>query len=64
MCVWSGVKRAVYLKSMVELHKERTDWHESMATARQMFEEAGVAVDLIDGELGVSIRFNGVETKV
>ncbi len=64
MCIWSGIKRAVYLRSMVERLAERPDWAESLATARRMFDEAGVDVYLVPGELGASVLFNGAETAV
>lgn len=59
MCIWAGIERAVFLRSMVERLSARPDWAESLKTAYQMFEEARVTVDLVDEDLGVTVKFNG-----
>jgi dCMP deaminase len=46
------------------LHETSPNWKDSIAVAIQMFKEAGVKFSYVSGEIGETIRFNGVLSKV
>lgn len=53
----SGVRRVVGLRACFDaggIH-----WRESIAAAFTMFDEAGIQTDVLDADVGVTLRFNG-----
>lgn len=57
--ILAGIARVV--RHRISQHATRPDWAASIATADEMFREAGVEVVEYDGPLGVRFRFNGEE---
>lgn len=55
--ILAGIKRVVGHK--IPQHDTRPDWAASIATAAQMFKEAGVETAYLTEKLGVTFRFCG-----
>lgn len=60
--VYAGITKCI--RHNIPQHALRPDWAASIATADQMFREAGIEVVEFTGTLGVKFRFNGEEITV
>lgn len=63
----SGISRVVGHKPIVDgvsLHDTHSNWSESIAIAKDLFDKAGVEFVELEGKLGQTIRFNGNKVEV